>query len=231
MLVSLVLAVALAADLPAPSPEPSPDAAATASASPLREIGHVYSNGACTAIATRANSVISSALRNDQTVTVLVTTLRTVNLDSSNRITKIQGLRALEKYATDLRMSAEHAKAQIKQLRQLADESVDPVRKEELKQFADALGGAIERQRHIGGEMQGMLTRIAGRESAVDIYETMDKHPDMVPPWNWADVDFRTSVYNKMAVNEADYIELRMPLISGDESKAADHVVGAVNGC
>lgn len=182
-------------------------------------------------IATRANSAISSALRNDQTVSILVSTLRTVDLDSSNRITKLKGFHELEQYATDLRMSAEHAKAQVKQLRELANESTDPVRKAELTSFADALGGAIERQRHIGGEMQGMLARIAGRESKVDMYETMEHHPDMVPQWNWADVDYHTSVYNKMAVNEANYVELQVPLISGDESKAADHVVGAVNGC
>ncbi len=228
MLVSLILAVVLATAA-APSPEVTPDP--SESAGGLREIGHVYANGPCTAIATRANSAISAALRNDQTVSIIVATLRTVDLDSSNRITKIRGLRELEQYATDLRMSAEHAKAQVKQLRGLADESTDPVRKAELTQFADALGGAIERQRHIGGEMQGMLARIAGRESTVDIYETMDQHPDMVPPWNWADVDYHTSVYNKMAVNEADYLEVQVPLISGDESKAADHVVGAVNGC
>lgn len=228
MLVSLILALALAVAA-APSPDLTPDP--SPSAGGLREIGHVYSSGACTAIATRANSVISSALRNDQTVSIIVTTLRTVNLDSSNRITKINGLRELEQYATELRMSAEHAKAQVKQLRGLANESTDPVRKAELTSFADALGGAIERQRHIGGEMQGMLARIAGRESKVDMYETMDHHPDLVPPWNWADVDYHTSVYNKMAVNEADYLEVQVPLISGDESKAADHVVGAVNGC
>lgn len=228
MLVSLILAVALAA-VAAPSPDLTPDP--NASTGGLREIGHVYSNGACTAIATRANSVISTALRNDQTVSIIVTTLRTVNLDSSNRITKINGLRELERYATDLRMSAEQAKAQMKQLRALANESTDPVRKAELTSFADALGGAIERQRHIGGEMQGMLARIAGRESKVDMYETMEHHPDMLPAWNWADVDFHSSVYNKMAVNEANYLEVQVPLINGDESKAADHVVGAVNGC
>src|SRR5580658_1505273 len=216
MLVSLILAVALAIAA-APSPELTPDP--SASASGLREIGHVFASGACTMIATRANSAISTALRNDQTVSIIVTTLRTVNLDSSNRITKIKGLRELERYADDLRMSAEHAKAQVKQLRELANESTDPVRKAELTSFADALGGAIERQRHIGGEMQGMLARIAGRESMVDAYEQMEKHPDMLPPWNWADVDFHTSVYNKMAVNEANYLEVQVPLISGDESK------------
>lgn len=230
MLVSLVLAVVLAqAAAPAPSPASTPEP--SASASSLREIGHVYSNGACTAIATRANSAISAALRNDQTVVMMVSSLRTVDLDSSNRLTKINGLKQLERYAEDVRLSAMEATAQIKQLRDLASQSTDPVRKEELKQFADALGGALGRQQKMGRDLQGMLVRIAGRESTVDIYQTMEQHPDMVPPWNWADVDYHTSVYNKMAVREANWIEIQTPLVNGDEAKAADHVVGAVNGC
>ena len=230
MLVSLILAVAIAAAAaPAPSPEVTPDP--SASSQGLREIGHVYTSGACTMIATRANSAISSALRNDQTVSVIVQALRSVDLDSSNRITKIQGLRELERYATDLRTSAEYAKKQIIELRALARDSTDPVRKEELKSFADALGGAIERQRHIGGEMQGMLARIAGRDSTAELYRTVEHRQDQSPPFTPADVDLEWPVYNKMAADEAKWLETRVPLISGDESKAADHVVGAVNGC
>jgi len=231
MLISLVLAVALAADAsPSPSPEQTPEPSASSSTSTLREIGHVYSSGICTAIATRANSAISTAIRNDQTVTIIVSTLRSVDLDSSNRIVKIRGLRELEQYADELRTSSEHAKAQVKQLRSIASESTDPVRKSELTAFADALGGAIERQRHIGGEMQGMLARIAGRDSAAEAFSHFD--PLTGPYWpTFADVEYDKSVYNKMAGNEADYLELQLPLITGDESKAADHVVGAVNGC
>lgn len=231
MLIALILAFALAQVAPAPAPSPEMTSEGSASAQGLREIGHVYSNGACTAIATRANSVISATLRNDQTMVMLVSTLRTVDLDSSNKITKINGLKQLEHYVDDLRLSAQQASAQIKQLRDLANESTDPVRKEELKQFADALGGALARQQHMARDTQGMLVRIAGRDSTVDIYQQMERHPDMLPPWNWADVDYHTSVYNKMAVNEATWLEVQAPLVSGDESKAADHVVGAVNGC
>ena len=228
MLVSLVLAVALASSAtPSPQVTPNPDP----SAGGLREIGHVYSSGECTAIATRANSAISSAIRNDQTVTIIVQTLRSVDLDSSNRITKINGLHELEQYATDLRTSAEHAKKQAIELRKLAKDSTDPVRKQELKTFADALSGAIERQRHIGGEMQGMLARIAGRDSTADVYRTVEHRQDQSPPFSAADVDMLMPVYNKMAADEAKWLELQVPLISGDESKAADHVVGAVNGC
>jgi hypothetical protein len=228
MLVPLILAVVLAAAA-TPSPELTPDP--DASAGGLREIGHVYSSGACTAIATRANSAISSAIRNDQTVTIIVQTLRTVDLDSSNRITKINGLRELEEYATDLRESAEHAKKQVIELRKLAAAETDPVRKKELKNFADALGGAIERQRHIGGEMQGMLTRISGRDSVGDMYRELDRRSDQGPAMNIGDAYWHQPVYNKMANDEAKWLDLQVPLISGDESKAADHVVGAVNGC
>ena len=236
MLLALFLAVVLiAAPSPtttpasAPPPEPQPQASGTTT---LQEIGHVYSNGLCTAIVTRANSAISTTLRNDQTITLTVATLRSVDLDSDNRLVHIRGLKELEHYANDLRLSAVRASGQVQELRKLAAESTDPVRKEDLKEFADALGGALQRQKRIGAEMQGMLARIAGRDSAVQAYQTMEHTGhDFVPPWNWADVDFHTSVYNIMAYREAQYLELQIPLITGDESKAADHVIGAVNGC
>jgi len=231
----LLLAIALqTASTPAPAPEPHPSAAASAEpqAGTLQEIGHVYSNGLCTAIVTRANSAISTTLRNDQTVTLVISTLHTRDFDSDNRLVHIRSLKELEHYATDLRVSAIHAGAQIQELRKMAAESTDPVRKEELKEFADALGGALQRQKKIGAELQGMLARIAGRDSFVQAYETMEHTGhDFVPPWNWADVDFHTSVYNLMAFHEAQLVEYQLPLITGDESKAADHVAGAVNGC
>lgn len=235
MLVPLFLAVALqTSSTPAPAASPAADASAAAASTPtgpLKEIGHVYSNGSCTAIVVRANSAISSVLRNDQTINLMVVQLRNVNLDSPNRLQRLQGRRDLEKYADDLRQSAIHAIGEVQQLRQLAKDSADPVRKEELKGFSDALAGALQRQQKLGSEMQGMLARIAGRESAVDVYEQYEKEPLMSPPWNWADVDFHSSVYNKMAVNEANYIQLQFPSIQDDESHAADHVIGAVNGC
>ncbi|MBV8425223.1 MAG: hypothetical protein JO349_08520 [Candidatus Eremiobacteraeota bacterium] len=227
MVVPLFLVVAL---LTAATPAPEPTAA---SSTPLKEIGHVYSNGACTAIVVRANSAISSALRNDQTMTLMVASLRTVNLDSPNKLERLNGRTQLERYAADLRQSAVHAMAEVKQLRKLADESVDPVRKAELKDFADALAGALGRQQKVGADLQGMLVRIAGRESRVDVWQQMTKtSPELTPPWpDYSDVHFDTSVYNKMAVNEAQYVELQVPSIQDDESHAADHVIGAVNGC
>jgi len=236
---ALFLAVALlTASTPAPAPEPhatatsAPEPEPGAASTPLQEIGHVYSSGLCTAIITRANSAISTTLRNDQTVTLVVSSLRTVDLDSDNRIVHLRGLKELEHYADDLRISAIHAGAQIQELRKLAAESTDPGRKEDLKEFADALGGALQRQKRIGAELQGMLARIAGRDSAVEAYQTMERTGhEFMPSWNWADVDFHTSVYNLMAFNEAKFVELQIPSITGDESKAADHVIGAVNGC
>ena len=226
MLVSLVLAVALAiANAVLPSPEPS------ASAEPLKEIGHVYSSGMCTAIVSRANGAISSALRNDRTVALAVTTLRGVNLESENGIEKHKGMKSIERLAGELRTSSDKADKEIKQLRQLSTQAVDPVRKGELKAFADALGGALRRQDRIGSDLQTMLLRMHGSDNEQEAYRQIQISTHVVMPDQIMDSYFAPVPYNAVARQFAKDLETRSMDIADDESKAATHVVGAINGC
>jgi hypothetical protein len=227
MVKSLFLALAVAgAAVPTPSPGPS------SAAQPLREIGHVFSSGACTAIVVRANSAISSTLRNDQTVLLTIDTLRHVNLDTRNEIQQRKGMASIERLAENLRMSSGDAEAQIKRLREMAAQTTDPVRKEDLKEFADALGGALARQRRIGMDLQRMLVIMDGRQARAEaqgdaMYATGGA---MRPGWIF-DRDFSPTHYNAMAAAAAQELENRTVSIAADESKAAEHVIGAVNGC
>lgn len=227
MLVPLLLALELAlANAAPPSPEP------TASSEALKEIGHVYSSGMCSAIVSRANSAINTALRNDQTVTVAVNTLRKVNLESQNGIEKHNGMKAIEHLADDLRVSSDFADKQIKQLRAMSVEAADPVRKTELKAFTDALGGALRRQDRIGSDLQTMLLRMTGRDAEQEAYrQVLTTSPGVVLPSMLFDAQFQPVPYNKVAHLFAKDLENRTLAIAADESKAAEHAVGAVNGC
>ena len=227
MLEPLVLAAVLATAA-APTPSPAPSSASQ----PLTEIGHVTSSAICTSIVVRANSAIGAALRNDQTVSLAVDTLRHVNLDTSNVIERQKGMNAIERLAEELRQSSGDADAQIKKLRDLAAKSDDPVRKEELKEFADALGGALQRQRRIGADLQRMLVIMDGRQARLEAQrDVMYSNPGVIAPGAaWNDT-FSTQHFNAIALAAAQEVENRTLSIAADESKAADHVVGAVSGC
>lgn len=218
---------------PAPTPAAAPPVPANANAgTPLKEIGRVTSSAMCTAIVVRANSAIGAALRNDQTLTMAVSALRRADLDSANAIDKNKSMRDIERLANDLRMSAGNAEAQITKLREMSAEATDPERKAELKEFADALGGALFRQKRIGHDLQKMLAIIEGRDARAGAKADMAyAMPENRSFGNLHPYDFDPSHYNQMAQGAAKDLEERTLAILADESKAAEHIVGAVNGC
>lgn len=225
MLKPLFLAIAVAgAAVPTPGPSQSP------AAEPLREIGHVFSSGACTAIVVRANSAIGTTLRNDQTVLLTIDTLRHVNLDTPNEIQQRKGMASIERLAENLRMSSGDAEAQIARLRKMAAQTTDPIRKEDLKDFADALGGALARQRRIGMDLQRMLVIMDGRQARAEARREIG-YTGTTRTFTPFDDAFGPTNYNAMALAAAQELENRTVSIAADESKAAEHVVGAVNGC
>jgi hypothetical protein len=228
---------------PAPPPAPAPSGSPSITFSSgesgplketLKEIGRVTTNAMCTGIVMRANSAISAALRNDQTLTLAVATLRHVDLDTSNEIDKQRGMREIDKIAAELRKSAGDADGQVKKLREMSAQATDPVRKAELKSFADALGGALFKQNQIGNDLQRMVVIMDGRDARAqahaDMTGIMPQHSRL---WQNADSKgvFDTHNYNQLASDAAKDVESRTLAISADESKAANHIVGAVNGC
>jgi hypothetical protein len=246
MLLPLVLIVAIATSgtpstgtPPAPAPSGSPSITFSSGDSgplkeTLKEIGRVTTNAMCTGIVMRANSAISAALRNDQTLTLAVATLRHVDLDTHNEIDKQRGMREIDKVAAELRISAGNADGQIKKLREMSQQATDPVRKAELKAFADALGGALFKQNQIGNDLQRMVVIMDGRDARAQAHaDMMTILPQHSVLWQNAENKgvFDTHNYNQLASDAAKDVESRTLAISADESKAANHIVGAVNGC
>ena len=233
MLSLLPIVVMLATD-PAPAP------AASARPTPLQEIGRVRALPACTPILVHANGAITQTLDNDRALAILTTNLRAVDFDKLNVIGRRNAIDGLTKQAAEITKSAATADGEIKRLREYAVASKDPQRKAELKAFADALGGALLRQKRAANELLRDVAIIQGRTDAAEARGIVMRDggmPDsgvgsrdismsraMLPPPptnNWNDT-MRTI---------ATSLDERTEAIVADEGVAADHSIAATSGC
>ena len=151
MLMLLPIVVALAAAPAAPAPSAAPAAAsgtATGGAkpTPLTEIGRVRALPACVPIVAHANGAITQALENDRTLAIMTQNLRGTDYDKLNSLQRRNAIESLMRQAEAMRIASSAGDVEVKKLRDYAKASPDPKRKEELKTFADALGGALYRQ-------------------------------------------------------------------------------------
>jgi hypothetical protein len=239
----LTAVVPLLVVLAAPSPAPAPVAPAP---SPLREIGRVEAISVCSAIVVHANSAIGAALDNDHDLALVINRLRTTDLDDENPIKRRNGMNDLSTLAGRIRMAALGAAAEIKRLRVIASQTTDPTRKAELTAFADALSGAIARQRKAGVDLDAMLTIIDGRRAVEDVDTPQmigDRDAVAADPGRSAisSADSGTlrnpaapvtpSRVNDVLRGVADDLAARTQQILSDEGVAADHSVGATTGC
>ena len=249
----LPLIFALAGD-----PTPAPD---TAPPTPLREIGRVRSLSACATIVVHANSAIDDALSNDQDLAVAVNHLRTTDIDGANAAERRKRLADLMSFAVRIRTSSSAGDAEVRRLRDMAAAEKDPERKAELKAFADALGGALFRQKLAADDLAKAVTNMDGRQSAnhgiVDEgaapVTAAEKAQDTVTrsqPDNRTDprpqspgslkaigdsnlffTDRSVKPVNSILVKMADDFAARFAPILRDEGRAADHSLGATTGC
>ena len=204
------LALLLAA---APSPSPRPLEA------PLKEIGRVrVLTGVCGVQLARANQAIVSALRADTLLVLSTRRLREIPFDYSV-FTKTNGIREITKIFVELRAEAKRGEGEVNALRETIKITTDPVRAAELKSFADALAGALSRQRKLADNLGTLIA-------------WLDAH-DRVP----AD-ESRGSIFydppdslSYRAKQAADEIVVRMVPLTQDEQKAADHTGGALDAC
>jgi len=240
----LILLVPLLAALAAPSPVSSPSAP-PAPPSPLKEIGHVEALSVCSAIVVHANSAISVALDNDRDLAIVINRLRTTDLDDDNQIKRRNGMNDLSTLAGRIRMAAASGNGEVKRLRAMAAQTTEPTRKAQLKAFADALGGAIARQRKAATDLDKMLTIIDGRR-AVEEVNTPDltgQRTSIADPARPSAMAIDAGVMRNPAapttpsrVNDilrgvAEDFESRTSDILSDEGIAADHALGATTGC
>jgi hypothetical protein len=232
MLVRLCTAVtALAALGVSPPPEPAASEAPT----PLKEIGRVRAS-VCSTIVVHANSAIDDALSNDADLHALIGGLTTAKLDDATELQKHNAFREFEQAAAKLRETAIDGEAEVRRLRALAAESPEP-RKSELKAFADALGGALYRQRTMAIDAQRLLAVQQGRADSAASELTFAQHaapagrPDIIVQATPGPLIAPGYAYDKaFRLVAADFVE-RTKLVAVDEGVAADHSLGATTGC
>ena len=228
---AFLLPVLMLVSTPEPSTPPQ-------TSSPLKEIGRVRTLPACTALVVHANSAIDSALRNDNALAVSVNRLKHADLDQSP-LSRTRSLNELMAISRDMRKQAVEAEGEVKRLRELALLSDDATRKAELKEFADALGGAVFRQKRASEDLARFVTIVEGRVATSEARQDMDNGSDpnsglqkrnqataTMPPWSPSPLNL-----NATARDAAADFETKISLIVADEAKAADHSIGATSGC
>jgi hypothetical protein len=230
MLLPIVVALAAADPAPAASSAPRP--------TPLTEIGRVRALPACVPIVAHANGAITQALDNDRTLAVLTTNLHNTNFDKLNFMQRKNAIDALMKQAEAMRIASSAGDAEVKKLREYAVNSPDPKRKEELKTFADALGGALYRQKKAAVELMRDVTILQGREDAAEARGIMHA-VNPVPPYAVAQAIASLppilpgvpDSYNKQFKGIGDVLDDLTKGIQMDEGTAADHSIAATSGC
>jgi hypothetical protein len=232
MLMLLPIVVALAAADPAPAASSAPRP------TPLTEIGRVRAIPACVPIVAHANGAITQALDNDRTLAVLTTNLHNTNFDKLNFMQRKNAIDALMKQAEAMRVASSAGDVEVKKLREYAKNSADPQRKEELKLFADALGGALYRQKKAAVEFMRDVAILQGREEAAEARGIM-RAANPVPPYLAAQTAANTpsilpgvpDSYNKQFQGIGATLDDLTKGILMDEGLAADHSIAATSGC
>lgn len=235
MLLSLLpIVLALASADPSPSPGPA------ARRTPLTEIGRTRSVPICTPIVVHANSAITTTLDNDRQLAIMTTNLRNVDFDRLNEMQRRNSIEVLMKQASAIRVQSGNADGEIKKLREYAAASQDPNRKAELKAFADAIGGAIYRQKKAAVEFMRDVTIIQGREDTAEIHSIKDQGNAMVLTPREQSLSNSTTHsvipapparYNDTMREIAASLDDNTQSILSDEGTAADHSIAATSGC
>lgn len=235
MLVPLIIAFA-----GEPSPVPSPAPAASQRPTPLQEIGRVRALPACVPIVAHANGAITQALENDRTLAILSTNLHNTDFDKLNSLQRKNAIEALMKQAEAVRVASSAGDAEVKRLREYAKNSPDPKRKEELTKFADALGGAIYRQKKAAVEFMRDVTIMRGREEAAEARGIITTYNPAPPDPRSQSINAGLqagtfpqppATYNKQMQYMGATLDELQTAIQADEGVAADHSIAATSGC
>jgi hypothetical protein len=233
MFLLLPIIVALAAD-------PTPAASSASRPTPLTEIGRVRALPACVPIVAHANGAITEALENDRTLSVIATNLRGTDYDKLNLIQRRNALERMLRQAEAVAKAAKAGDAEVKRLREYAVNSPDPKRKEELKTFADALGGAIYRQQKAAVEVQRDVLIMRSREDAQEMKEkisddqtntTMTQRMGLTTPRPLRPTPSPDPEYDRHYKFLAQKLDVLNEGILRDEGIAQDHSIAATAGC
>jgi len=211
---------------------------------PLKEIGHVIStSGSCGALVVHANGAISATLNDDLLLGRTIGRLRASDLEDSP-MRRQAALNDLDRLAGEIRQGYLQGDGEVKRLRDMAAKSSDPTQKVELRTFADALGGALNRQRKMMADLNGMVAYLGFQdmktESDTDNQMMASQRIEFNGPAQQAQmlatgqqqgVIFDHGSPNQILLNAAADFQSRMGDIQLDEAKAANHIDGALSGC
>ena len=222
----------LAATAPSPSPAPSPTEA------PLREIGRVHvTTPLCKTLATHAVVAANLALEDDRKITFTLGTLRGVDLDK-NIIAKNRGTDQIRRRYAALRAGAVQAEGEMKKFREAVKEVTNAEQRAALETFANALDGALNRQKKLAEALGRYIAWLDAQEPLSD-QQRSDIEKNILMNLGNANIAHNPfGDYNNMpetlshaSKRAADELEIRATLISRDEDAAADRIDMAFKGC
>jgi hypothetical protein len=227
-LAPLAFSVAMLADGSSTAPAPP---------APLKEIGRVHSvTPFCSKIVEHADSAITTALENDARIAFTIANLKTIDLDSS-AVHKSNGSLALLKQYTAMHEAAVTAQGQVKLLRADAATATDPDQKARLKEFADALGGAIERQRKMADQLGRYIAYVDSHASFDDtakaqyLFDVQWAQTAYHNPFHGDPQDYVPPSLSDAAKSAASELTTEQPAIANDEATAATRAEPAFKGC
>ena len=212
---------------PVPAPEPAPAASA------LPEIGRVRANAACQNIVEHARVAITNAVHNDRRLRSLATVMDRVSPNATVGEKKVRAVDVLAQWASSIESDAVEAQGAIDRLRALAAASTDETRKRELKAFADALSGAVARQKYAAHEVQRGLFLIGARADVAEARMTEDENAfgGRAGLGSADGTPLRTPSDSPKLRDIAATLVERMKMIKDDEHEGVRHEVGATSGC
>jgi len=240
----LLFSVALLAVAASPSPAPSPTEA------PLREIGRVHvTTPLCKTLATRASNAANIALEDNSKITFTLLTLRHVDLDK-NIIYKNRGTEQLRREYAALRAGAVQGDAEMKKFRDALKDVTDDAQRAALEKFADALDGALLRQKKLADDLSRYIVWLDAQEPLTD-QERADIERSLLAGLNpaspspfgrtpsqpqtiqnpFGNFALIPETLSHSAKRAADELDTRATLIYRDEDTAADRIDMAFKGC
>jgi len=230
--VALLAALALLGVAPPLKPTPEPTEA------PLREIGRVRATTPlCKTLATRASAAADIAFQDDRTITVTLSTLRTIDFDK-NIIVKSRGTNEFRREYAALRAGAVQGDGEMKKFREALKAVTSDEQRAELSKFADALAGVISRQKKLAEAMGRYLAWLDAQESLTDQQRSDTEKNIMLNLGNanvahnpFGDYNNMPETLSHASKRAADELEIRATSISRDEDTAADRIDPAFKGC
>ncbi len=227
----------------APDPAVSPDGAG-GGRQPLRLIGHVrVTTPLCKVLLSDALQAVNLETDNDRRIADAVATLRGTDLDSSV-VAKAHGSQELSRQYVALRTAAVNGNTLMRQFRDAAQKAPTAAQKADLLAFAQALDGALYRQKVLAGDLGGFVAYVDAHEPM-----TKDEHDDAdfdaIAAENDARLSARTPFdprdfgptaavpepLSTVSKTAGDQLEHRALAIQTDESDAAAKIDPAFAGC